>query len=134
MEKKYQMTNLIKLNHFSLDRDTYEQRLQSGFYRAVHPDLSYEDAPTKDYDTFMDAVCRVNPELQWDKQSKMLDRQAVEEKLDHPLTRLLYLLDKLQEVGFALVKKPSVRIHVRFFEAANDNPEETIELDYLALE
>lgn len=123
--------NTIQLNHFALDRPTYEIRLASGFYAAAHPGLSIEEDPDKSYDHFIDRIRRVNPALQWDKQWKIRDRAAVEAKLADPGVKLYRLMDGATEIGFAVVKPPAQSLKDRFFSAATG--QKVIEIDYLAL-
>ena len=105
--------------------------MKAGFYKVAFPNLSVEIDPDKSYDHFMNLIRSVNPDLQWDKQWKIRDRKAVEDKLADPSVRIYKLLDGDKPVGFSVIKPAPSTFRSRFSAAAANKP--AMEIDYLAL-
>lgn len=122
---------MIQINHFCLDRSTYQSRLQAGFYTASFPHLSVQDDPDRSYEHFMSLIHRVNPALQWHRQWKIRDREAVEAKLANPDLQIYSLTDDFRRVGFSVIKPETPSLRERFFAAAKG--QSVVEIDYLAM-
>ncbi len=122
----------VALNHFSLNIDTYRERLSSGFYKASWPGhLWLKPVPTPSFDDFVnDLLQRVNPDLYWPHHWKVRDpKKFQDESLDTPDTQLYMLMDGDQEVGFTMVRTPTEATRARFFNGRED----VIEFDYMAM-